>query len=169
MPKAKNPSNGPLDTWGRRNRKLPDYVCEECGATFKPYRASSRYCSRRCAWNNNGKHNVLRRKDYWWKDSRGYIQGAVWDGNQKRRVRQHRWIMEQHLGRTLLSGEDVHHINGVIDDNRLENLRLILHGPHSQHHNHGREYKHGYKLNLTAEQRSARSRRMSEMRRSGRM
>ncbi len=36
----------------------------------------------------------------------------------------HIWQMEEHLGRELYPDENVHHINGVRHDNRLENLAL---------------------------------------------
>lgn len=39
-------------------------------------------------------------------------------------VRQHRLVMEQHIGRYLLPEEVVDHRNGDTSDNRLENLRL---------------------------------------------
>lgn len=53
-------------------------------------------------------------------DRNGYISIQI----DNRRVLQHRLVMEQLIGRPLEAHESVHHINGVRDDNRPENLEL---------------------------------------------
>jgi hypothetical protein len=43
-------------------------------------------------------------------------------------------IIEKYLGRKLRKGEIVHHINGDVSDNRLENLQLMTISEHMKLH-----------------------------------
>lgn len=162
MPPKSSPTLGMSDTWGRQNRRLPDATCATCGALFRPRRSSSKFCSRPCMWKQNGGKNRIDGPT-WWKTNRGYIVGRIWVNGKRVHIKQHRWVVQGIIGRPLLPDEDVHHLNGVKDDNRPENLSIVSHGDHSRITNLSREYKVGYSLNLTDAERYARSLRAVEM------
>ena len=82
-------------------------------------------------------HHGRGKNNYGWKggrvlNSHGYyrIKLAGWNNY----ILEHVMIMEEYLGRKLQKGEIVHHKNGIITDNRIENLELMSRGEHSSHH-----------------------------------
>jgi hypothetical protein len=61
-------------------------------------------------------------------DNNGYktitVRGHPNQMDAKGRIREHVFIMSEHLGRPLTKSESVHHKNGIRTDNRIENLEL---------------------------------------------
>ncbi len=95
-----------------------------------------------------GRHKGKNR-EIWWVNPRGWIEGKIYRDGVCRQVKQHRWIMEQHLRRQLSPKEIIHHINGNRLDNRIENLEIKTNGQHTTYHQRQRTHKKGYRLNLT--------------------
>ena len=101
----------------KKNGRVP---CPKCGELKH---LASTVCQK-CyvpALDNNGN----------WRGGRifhkaGYIMLHV-PSNSKSKTRyvfEHVLVMENFLGRKLFDNENVHHLNGVKDDNRIENLEL---------------------------------------------
>jgi len=67
---------------------------------------------------------------------KGYI--LIWapdhPNSKNNCVPEHRLVMEENLGRYLGRGDVVHHINGIKDDNRIENLELYTQKTHTSMH-----------------------------------
>lgn len=74
----------------------------------------------------------------WHLDKDGYVIASGFYGhhlaNKKGNVRQHILVAEEKLKRKLKKGEIVHHLNGIKNDNRAENLEVMTKKQHAIHH-----------------------------------
>jgi len=121
-------------TWKKRGNQKPPKKCLECGAMFKTYTKTAKYCSVKCANIVKGRNmKGNRRSDFVGRSfHNGYIRVFV-EGHpygKNNYVFEHRLVVEKSLGRYLIPNETIHHINGRKDDNRLENLEIVLRNAH---------------------------------------
>ena len=120
-------------------------TCIECGKPITTKRKPSGYlntkrqlCSTECRSKYRGRLATerfnageigrhIKRNGYVWIS----IPAGASRTGKKREMLEHRYVMEQMLGRPLRDGETVHHMNGQKTDNRPENLSLRSgnHGP----------------------------------------
>lgn len=66
-------------------------------------------------------YRMVRKQDHHRADERGYVL-------------EHILVAEEKLGRPIGTDEAVHHVNGVKDDNRPENLEVMDFAEHSRMH-----------------------------------
>ena len=69
-----------------------------------------------------------------WNGYRKLLNPTHPRADSKGYVAEHILVMEAALGRYLAEGEIVHHVNGVKDDNRFENLEVMTDRLHRSHH-----------------------------------
>jgi hypothetical protein len=107
-------------------------TCEQCGEQYGPRPREGRFlfnrrrfCSKRCtglALNPRTANSEFKAR---------YRQITTPDGRKRL---EHRYVMEQELGRPLKRSEQVHHKNHDRLDNRPENLEVVTSAEHGLRH-----------------------------------
>jgi hypothetical protein len=118
------------------NRTRIPRTCEQCGKTFAARlsnvaRGWGKFCSRECSTQSQRGSGSTQWNGGRYVSPEGYVMLNLTD---RRNVAEHRYVMEQFLGRALSPDEHVHHINGVKTDNRIENLQIVSPSEHMRLH-----------------------------------
>ena len=109
---------------GIRWRREHEKSCPLCG---KPMSYNSNTC-RLCYLKIMTERNLAVGRKQTIQTDRGYklIYAPLYPSARKDGYMcYHRWIVEQHIERQLMPNEQVHHLNGIRNDNRIENLVIV--------------------------------------------
>lgn len=118
-----------LDVWTNAPKKLCE--CGHCNELISSITQKGHPAKYKAGHNHWGENHWNWKGARLFADRKGYANIHVYDKLGKRHhIKVHRLVMERHLGRPLLRSEDVHHINGIKTDNRIENLEIVSHVNH---------------------------------------
>lgn len=118
---------------GRRKRG-EYFKCQNCNELFyiPQYRiktGKAKYCSRKCLAAVHLKKYI---PIYGFKKSQLPSKKYKCTQSFGRSTRLHRAVLENHLGRKLLTTEHVHHIDGNPDNNHISNLVILSNSDHGK-------------------------------------
>lgn len=109
----------------RRKNRLDDVVgeCISCGQLFSYNRYMLNLtCSKECRLkikSSTGEEGHVNQQGYKIISRPGHP-----NCHRGNKIFEHTFLLSEHLGRPLRKGENVHHKNGIKNDNRIENLEL---------------------------------------------
>lgn len=90
-------------------------------------------CGQITVWRWMRKHEIPLRKEHVnRRRTSEYVQ--MLHPETGRLIKEHRYLMEQYLGRKLQPNESVHHIDGIKDNNDLSNLVVLVKSAHHSLH-----------------------------------
>lgn len=109
-------------------------ICPECGVEFEQFQSRVKQGVTRCSNKCRGKSMTGLKNKFYKPD--GFINnwGYRMVSVNGRRTYEHIFVIEQHIGRRLEKGEEVHHVNRNKLDNRIENLQLLTTLEHKKFH-----------------------------------